>query len=530
MKKNHSSAIPTIVHALLLRAEETPDELAYWIEGDSVTYRNLLDQASHAADSLFDQGLREKSICALVLPTGLDFIRTLYGAQLLGAVPVAVNPELPPELVLNRIRMIDCRLLVAREKTGALIRETGTALAYAPHIVPEESLCGRSAALPNAMVDPDADHTAYIQFTSGTTGGPKAAVITHRNLVACMKTTVDRLAIEHSDVLIGWVPLHHDLGLVRFGFGPVFFGCPVYLLEPSIPNFKQWLVKASEVKATITAGPDFGYRIAARMVDPAEVDLSALRYASNGGEPVRYNTISYFEKRFGLSEVVKPGYGLAEATLGVSAIGSSEKLRMDENGSVSCGRPFNGVEVRIAGENGEILPNGQAGEILVRGKTIFSGYLADKEATEKVLRNGWLYTGDIGKMDNEGHLFVLGRKRALIKRAGALIIPREIEEAVDQLEGVRFSAAIGHRPANKDHSEEVVVVAEVRTDDMNDMLVRENIADSIAGRVKGVLGFAPAEVVLVSPRTIPRTRNGKIQYERLRLLYDEGRLCESGKI
>ncbi len=278
------------------------------------------------------------------------------------------------------------------------------------------------------------------------------------------------------------------------------------------------------MRATITGGPDFGYRIAARTVDPAGLDLSALRFATNGGEPARRSTIEHFEQRFGLSGVVRPGYGLAEATLGVTSLAAGEPLRTDDAGNLSCGRPFDGIEVKIVDAQGTTLPANRTGDILVRGVPVFSGYLNAETDTQQILCDGWLSTGDMGSLDDDGHLYVLGRSRALIKRAGAMIAPREIEEITDQIDGVRFSAAIGHRDPVRSGTEDVIVIAEVRTASFTSETSAPPLARVIASEVTRAIGFSPKEVVLVSPRTIPRTPSGKIQYDELQRLYLTGKL------
>ncbi len=303
-------------------------------------------------------------------------------------------------------------------------------------------------------------------------------------------------------------------------FGPLFFGCPVYLLQPSITSLQSWLETASRVRATITGGPDFGYRIAARTVDPAGLELSTLRFATNGGEPTRRSTIEHFEQRFGLSGVVRPGYGLAEATLGVTSLATGESLRTDNAGNLSCGRPFDGIEIKIVDAEGTTLPANRAGDILVRGTPVFSGYLNAPDV--QILCDGWLNTGDIGSLDDDGHLYVLGRSRALIKRAGAMIAPREIEEVADQIDGVRFSAAIGHSDPPQSGTEDVIVIAEVRA--ASPTSEEPSLAKVIASEVTRAIGFSPREVVLVPPRTIPRTQSGKIQYDELQRLYRQGKL------
>jgi acyl-CoA synthetase (AMP-forming)/AMP-acid ligase II len=270
------------------------------------------------------------------------------------------------------------------------------------------------------------------------------------------------------------------------------------------------------VRGTVTGAPDTGYRIAARLVSPQGLDLSSLRVAGSGGEPVRASTIRDFEARFGVPGVIRPGYGLAEATLTVTVDLSSPMPLCDAAGNVSCGPAVPGIEVRIVDDEGRELPPGVPGEILIRGETVFSGYVNDPEATAEALRDGWLRSGDIGALDREGRLFVHGRRRALIKRAGGTIAPREVEEAADAVPGVRSSAAVGVPNPSLFGTEDIVIVAEVRRGGWADDAAMAAAARAIAHRVEEAVGASPWRVLLVAPNTIPRTANGKVCHARLR--------------
>ncbi len=373
-----------------------------------------------------------------------------------------------------------------------------------------------SAAPPLAGSGED---VAFLQPTSGTSGEPRAAVILQRNALASLRSSRDFLGIGPRDVLVSWVPPWHDLGLLRFVLGPVYFGAPCHLVPPAVSTLPLWLETAARVRATIVGAPDFAYRLAARLVEARGLDLSSLRYATNGGEPVRQSTIVAFEERFGVPGVVRPGYGLAEATLGVTCLRPGEPLRVDSRGNVSCGRPFPGVEVRIAREAGD------EGEILVRSPAVFAGYFEAEEASAEALRDGWLHTGDIGRLDPDGHLYVLGRKRALLKRGGVPVAPRELEEAAQSVPGIRIAAAIGLPPAPEAATEEIVVAAEV-----DPAAALPQLAAAVARAIEAALGFAPDRVLVLAPRTIPRTTNGKIRHRRLRDELIEGDLERRGAV
>jgi acyl-CoA synthetase (AMP-forming)/AMP-acid ligase II len=325
------------------------------------------------------------------------------------------------------------------------------------------------------------------------------------------------LDIRANDVFVNWVPLYHGLGLIRFVFGPVFFGCPSHLVPASLASLRVWLETITRVRGTITGGTDFGYRMAAERVDPRGLDLSALRVAINSGEPVKRSTIEQFEQRFGLSGVVRPGYGLTEAN-GVSVLARGEPLRADHDGNLSCGRPVEGLTAEIVDSKGATLPPGAAGQIRLFGEQVFAGYFEDEAATRDVLRDGWLHTGDIGTLDADGHLYVTGRMRSLIKRGGAMIVPREIETVVERVAGVAAAAAIGIPRESATGTEDVVVVAELTTDQRPADSAAMELVRAIADAMNRSLRFAPSKVLLVRPNSIPRTSNGKIRHEELKRL------------
>lgn len=179
------------------------------------------------------------------------------------------------------------------------------------------------------------------------------------------------------------------------------------------------------------------------------------------------------------------------------------------------------MEVAIQSGDGARRAAGEVGEIAVRGDAVFDGYFDDPDMTAAILRDGWLLTGDTGYLDEDGELFVLGRKRALIKRAGALVLPREIEEAVDQVQGVRFSAVIGYVLDHDLGNEEVIVVAEVRPEAAASDELSARIAKNVEAATSKAVGFVPSDVVLVRPKAIPRTRNGKIRHTELKRIYAE---------
>jgi acyl-CoA synthetase (AMP-forming)/AMP-acid ligase II len=480
---------------LARRAVQAPGALAFTDGAETLSYGQLQAEAEALAGGLARLGVRRQDRVALLLPAGLDFVRAFFALQHLAAVPCAFDPQAPPETAARRAARILPRLDLTPE-----------ALAEVPRETPPPTACSE-------------EDIAFLQPTSGTSGEPRAAVVLQRNALASLRAAREMLGAGPRDVLVSWVPPWHDLGLLRFVLGPVYFGAPCHLVEPAIRTLPLWLRTASEVRATLLGAPDFAWRLATRLVDPEGLDLSSLRCATNGGEPVRRSTIAGFEARFGVPGVLRPGYGLAEATLGVTALRPGEPLRVDDRGNVSCGRPLPGVEVRIAEEGGGV------GEILVRGPAVFPGYLDAEAASAEALRGGWLHTGDIGRLDADGHLYVLGRRRALLKRGGAPLAPRELEEAAANVPGVRLAAAVGLPPAGDGATEEIAVAVEA-----DPQSVPAEIAAAVADAVEAAAGFAPEEVLVLAPRAIPRTANGKIRHPALRRELLAGELERRGVI
>ena len=278
--------VTSVVEALTVRARENANDLAYFVGEDTITYGTLLERAERLAGGLVAMGVARHDRCALILPTGLDFVCALYAIQLAGGAPIAINPSLPYDAIHRRLRLVDARLAVSSE-SGLATLESAAGPTRCTTI---DALVARGATCSSGGAPVDPNDAAFLQFTSGTTGEPRAAVILHRNLVASLRVSHDRLAFRRGDVFASWVPLHHDLGLVRFVFCPLFFGCPSHLIPASLGNLRLWLEVITRVRATITGGPDIGYRMATRIVDPAGLDLRSLRVATDGGEAVRGST------------------------------------------------------------------------------------------------------------------------------------------------------------------------------------------------------------------------------------------------
>ena len=245
-----------------------------------------------------------------------------------------------------------------------------------------------AGAAGGALPRPRAADLALVQYTSGSTGQPKGVALTHDNLLANIRAMGEAVAVSGADTFVSWLPLYHDMGLIGCAFTPPLTATPLWLLPPDLRNPRQWLELLTKVKATFTVSPDFGYRNCVRNVqDTSDLNLTNLKSALSGAEPVRPSTIEAFERHFGVKRVINPCYGLAEATLAVAIWPRGVPLKLDPSGRfLSVGRPCPGVSVRIMEPLDEpggdvVLGAGVEGEVCVKSPGVMKGYYNNPEAT-----------------------------------------------------------------------------------------------------------------------------------------------------
>jgi fatty-acyl-CoA synthase len=302
------------------------------------------------------------------------------------------------------------------------------------------------------------------------------------------------------------------------------------LLPSTLLNIRRWISTMSSSGGTFTAAPDFAYRWALVYTKhPGRYDLSRLRVALNAAEPVRAKTIRSFHTAFGLADSMTPAYGLAEATVGVSSWRPGRPVKVDDRGFVSVGRPFPGIEVGIV-RKGRLAGPGVQGEIVVKSPANTPGYFENPTATQRLFwKDGYIRTGDLGYMDADGDLFIIGREKNIIIQSGQNISPQEVEETVDGLPFVRLSAAVGIDRGGVD-GEQVYVFAEIKTKAGQSLEELRALSAGIVQRFILRMGYRPGRVYLLKPRSIPRTSNGKVRYPALKSRYLNGSLRREGRI
>jgi acyl-CoA synthetase (AMP-forming)/AMP-acid ligase II len=514
---------PTLSTLLARRAAAAPDGIYLTLFDKPLTVGRLHATALRYAGALAARGIGAGDKVAIVLPTCEEFFFAFFGALALGAVPVPLYPTLTPELKARIFRNCEARAVVTIDWFRADIEAARAEAPELRHRLAPDELDG-GPALPAPREGREED-VCFLQYTSGSTSAPRGVVLSHGNVMATVRMMVEAVGVTAEDRIVSWLPLYHDMGLIGIAFGTLYTGAGLVLLPPDLRNPRTWLEAITRHRAGFTVSPDFGYRNCVRHVhDTTGLDLSSLRMAMSGAEPVRLSTIRTFQERFRVGDIFAPAYGLAEATLAVALWPHGQPVRTDPSGSVlSVGRPCRGVRVEIAGASGSgRAAPGEIGEILVRSPGVMLGYYRDPEATACALRDGWLHTGDLGFLDAEGYLYVTGRLKDVIIIRGQNVIPGDVEEVVDHLPGIRYSAAVGIED-ERTGTQRLHVVAEVRGEapTAEDLA---GIARAITLAVRRRSGVRPARVLLVRAHTIPKTSSGKIQHAALAAMVAGGQL------
>ncbi|MEX0343886.1 MAG: AMP-binding protein [Rhizobiaceae bacterium] len=523
--------VATLIDLLEFRARETPDRNAFHIGGNPVTYSGLWNGINSFATHLLSAGVRSGDRVLVLIPNGSAFFEAFYGVQRAGAIAVPLFPGFGPDKIASFARLTDAKIAVLNPdlplEQASEIRRTVAGLGTTLTTTGTEPDPAINVTFP--VIKPD--DISFIQYTSGSTGDPKGVMISHDNLLTNMRQMIEGMEITADDVFVSWLPVYHDMGLILKTMVPFYLGLELHLLSTDLRYTSVWLKALETHKATFTAAPDFAYRLCLRQIREASAyDLSSLRMALNAAEPVRHNTVEKFEATFGLRNVIVPAYGLAEATVGVSTWPPGHPVKVDFKGNVSAGQPFRGVEIAIVGDDHERLGAGEIGEIAVKSSALPAGYYNNPQATEALRwEREYILTGDLGYLDADGDLFIVGRKKNAIIQSGRTFYGREIEEIADSVAEVRMVAAIGI-DRQRLEGEQVYVFGEVRPGSASTAEKSEAIVQSIVGRIFGQLGIRPGRVYLLKPRSIPMTYNGKIRHEHLRESYLDGSLFKQGRI
>jgi len=405
------------------RAAENPAGLAVADSNTSLTNADLLARVGAVAWQLADRGIMPGDVVAVRLTNRVEFVILLFAAWRLGATVTPVNPALTEVEVSRQLDDSAAKLLVVEEGSASVGEVVTLSVA--------DLVCETTVQVVPVQ---DTSALALLIYTSGTTGTPKGVMLDHANLDAMTAMGRDALKVGPHDRCLLVLPLFHVNGIVVSVLTPLLVGASVVIAERFNPTTFFEIVE-SERPTFFSAVPTI-YSMLAALADDVRPDTSSVRFAVCGAAPVSAELLARFEARYGFPLV--EGYGLSEATCG-STINPVDGLR--KPGTV--GLPFPGQELRILGSDGHTVAPGEDGEVEVRGPNVMRGYLGRPDDTAAVLKNGWLRTGDLGRVDEDGYLTIVGRSKEMIIRGGENIYPKEIEDVLTGDPAVLEAAVVG---------------------------------------------------------------------------------------
>lgn len=556
----------SIIHVLEARSQQMADDVAMRFfhddavaaaeaTPDSWTWRMLRDRARLVGREIVETGLIIPGARVLVVyPPGLAFIAVFLGCLYAGTVPVPVPAPRRTDGInrwLHIARDAGISGILCAEELLDVLRPLQLAVGHGFALAPRAADPARPVVFENDGAPfhaPEAKHVAFLQYTSGSTSEPKGVMVTHGNLMANLRQISVAFEYGPSDRSACWLPHYHDMGLIDGILSPVYNGFPVSLMAPAsfLRRPLRFLELASHTRATVIGGPNFSYEHCVDKYSPAAaagLDLSQIRIAYNGAEPIRPKTLERFSAAFAphgfRGNAFYCCYGQAEATLFQTGnspddppmILSVSRKALVANGSVvdagqgdahdalalaACGRPAEGLELALVDpEAGQRVADGTVGEIWIRGPNVTPGYWGraklNAETFDQSLdgSKGWRRTGDLG-FRREGQLYITGRLKDLIIIRGQNHHPEDIEQSVFSSHSALAQGRAGVFPIEVDGEEQVGIVCELTREGMRD-LDTDEVIRAIRGAVSRNHNVRAAVIALLRPSSLPRTPSGKVR-------------------
>lgn len=502
----------------------------------------LADSVRSRAGALAARGLVRGDRIVMVANNTEEYLATLLAALLLGAVPCAIAP--PPTPSREESAGVQHLRAAIRVITPAMVLTPARSTVPHPGALLYEELQDAPQRLDPELPNPKPSDVHHIQLTSGSTSVPKAVVLTHGNVAHNIATVSHAMAtVRDSGGLFSWLPMYHDMGFIQV-LGALIYGGRIGLMTPLgfLRDPLSWIRNMTHHRSSVTAGPTFAYRAAADSlarsgVAPSGFDLSELRHAYIGAEPIAQSTLRSFTDGFapyGLRpDVLVPSYGMAESVLattialhpapeGPDNFGRVHTMQVDGTGAplVSCGPPIDGMRTRVVDSGGDEVDDGAVGEIQISGPSVMAGYLASDGIVVSP-PGGWHDTGDRGII-RAGQLFVVGRSKEMLIVRGRNLPPYDVERSIGALAHVGpGQVVVFSAPDDGRGRESLVAVVATGSADADQ---RRQIRADVGARVREDFGFSLDDVVLVPKTSIPRTTSGKIQRLTVRDHYLAGQL------
>ncbi len=419
-------------------AQKYADRLVLVSDDRRINYRELNNNANALAHLLKTLGLNKGDKAVIMLPNIPEFVYAYFAAIKLGAVAVPVNSASTASELAYLLENSDAKVLIGMESSRKRFEEIKGSLSLCRNLItvdfPDESSPFRKALAQGPFTNPavtvSPEDPAVIIYTAGLTGRPLGAVLTHGNLTSQSFLLRDILHRDENDKGLGLIPLFHAFGASVNMLSVIRVGASIVMIDRF--TMDTIFSAIAREKITFIAAVPRLYLGMMFHADAAKYDISSLSLCVTGGAPMPADFVPAFEKQFGVK--ILEGYGLTEA----SPVCSFNRQEMKHKpGSIGMALPD--VQIKIIDDEGNELPRGEVGELIVSGKNVMQGYYKDDAATASVIKNGWLYTGDLGRMDEDGDIFLTGRKKRMIITSGFNVYPREVENVLNLHPAVKFS-------------------------------------------------------------------------------------------
>ena len=564
MSKSNSQDIVSILRH---RAAVTPQENIYTFLGDgqtesaSLTYQELDLQARAMAGQLLNLGATGKRALLLYQPS-LEFITAFFGCLYAGVIAV---PAYPPKRnqYLSRLQAIvkDSQATIVLS-TSSILKKLTQGITQNQELAKLQWLASdRDYNNPIGWKETpvDLNNLAFLQYTSGSTGKPKGVMVSHGNIIHNQQMIAQAFSHNQNTVVVGWLPLFHDMGLIGNVLQPIYLGRPCILMSPVafLQKPLRWLQAISRYQATTSGGPNFAYDLCVDKIAPQELsnlDLSSWTLAFNGAEPVQSKTLERFTDYFApcgfRKEAFYPCYGMAETTLFISGPKQDEVPKLltiesaalkqnqvvvtngQDQGSqklVGCGYAWSEQKIKIVNPQSLTLsPANEVGEIWVQGQSVAQGYWNQKELTQKIFQaklsdsQSFLRTGDLGFIYDD-QLFITGRLKDVIIIRGKNYYPQDLEQTVGSSHQALRSGYGAVFTVTVEGEEKLVVTYEVKRDHLRQLNVEE-VNSCIVKAVAQEYELQVYAIVLLKTGSIPKTSSGKIQRHACQKGFLEGSL------
>ncbi|MEH7416489.1 fatty acid--CoA ligase family protein [Neobacillus drentensis] len=446
-------------------AKYSGSKIAYYFKDQSSTYAELNQAITQFASGLEKLGIKKGDHIALLLDNSPQFVISLHGAFRLGATVIPINPIYTANEIGYILNNGDVKAVVALKSLIPLLEQKQTLLSKVEHYVYVEteqktenleslSIYSKLKSFTNLMAsgnlnfqEPEihGEDVAVILYTSGTTGKPKGAMLTHKNLYSNAMDVSHDLKMTSDDRIITVLPMFHAFCLTDCLNAPIVCGATILIVPKFSP--KEIFRLGKKYKPTIFFGVPTMYSFLYQFSEGNPEHLEALRFCFSGGASLPVSLLRNFEDKFNV--VILEGYGLSE-TSPTTTFNPLDRER--KPGSI--GTSIIHVENKVVNELGEEVPVGEVGELIVRGPNVMKGYYKMPEETKRAIKDGWLYTGDLATMDEDGYFYIVDRKKDLIIVGGYNVYPREVEEALYHHPDIVEAAVFGI--PDSDRSEAVV--------------------------------------------------------------------------